>query len=180
MSKEVPELIDLVAHLGPPPEGVDHVDYAIASLPPKDLTKAARNSTFSYEGLKAIIDRDPEFLSRFDAMPHPSKSFADEILVRQQQLSKTRRRLATLTTALALGVGGFAFGYKSDATMQREVFGHNHPVDVREEVRDGAIFGGLVATLGGFVAAFAGLEMSGRLARRPAQKIVDRTRTSTE
>lgn len=177
MPKEVPKLMDLVSPLGTPPEGVDHVDYAIASLPPKDLTRAARNSTFSYEGLKSIVDKDPEFLDRYDKVPHPQKSFADEILVRQQQLSRGRRYMATIGAVLAIGSGGFTYGYKSDGSMQREVFGHNHPVDVAEEVRDGAIFGGLVGVLGGFVVTFAGLEIAGRLAKRPAQKIVDRAIT---
>lgn len=180
MSRETSELFDLAASLGPPPEGVDQIDYIIASLPPKDLTRAAKNSTFSYEGLASIIDKDPGFLDHFNMVPHPSKSLADEVLVRQQQLSKTRRRFATLATVLALGTGGFAFGYKSDAKIQHDVFGHNHPVDVTEEVKLGAVTGGALAALGGAIVGFVGLEMAGRIARRPAQKLVDQARTSQE
>jgi hypothetical protein len=182
MMREITPLIDLVSEVGPTPKGVDQIDYIIASLPGNELARSARNSTFSYEGLVEIDNSDPTFVDRFNAVPHPEKSLADDILSRQNKLAGSRRRLATYASVLAIGAGGFFAGYKMDEQVQHSVFGNPpHAVEQvqpggnQEEIQDGAIFGGISGILAGFVVYTTSLFQSGRLARRPAQKIVDKT-----
>lgn len=163
-------------NLGPAPEGVSLVDYAIATLPPRALTRAAKDSTFSYEGLLQLTKIDPDFLDKYNADPHLSKALADEILVRQQQLSRHRRRLATAASALALGFGAFGASYElgqqphslnAEPSKEYTQFAH----DSRNMA---IVIGGLGAVLGGFVGGFVSLSFSGRLAKRPAQKLVNK------
>ena len=185
MNKPVTELVDLVAQAGPAPEGVDQIDFIIASLPGEELTHSAKNLTFSYEGLAAAVREDPTLLDRLHKTPLPEKSLADDILVRQQELSRPRRRLATLAAVIALGGAGFGIGFKTDKDVQHQVFGPRQsttapvkPGGTSEAIEAGAIIGGAAGIVGGFVVSLAGLSLSGRLARRPAQKVVDQARIS--
>jgi hypothetical protein len=179
-------IVNLVSEVGPAPEGVDQVDYIIASLPPKELTRAAKDSTFSYEGLKQKVDEDPEFLDRYNAVPHPSKTLADTILNRQHHLSRHRRRFATVASVLVLGAGGFVYGFDSGRDMSHEVL---HPrsdtpqqqaEDRDQGIKIGLALGGAAGALGGFVTGLTALSFSGRLARRPAQRLVDRARATSD
>jgi hypothetical protein len=185
MAREFTPLVDLASAVGPAPEGVDHIDFIIATLPGPELARSAKNSTFSYEGLAQIVRENPTFLERYNQVPHPSRALADEILMRQQKLSGPRRRLATVASIIAIGAGGFFAGYKMDEHVQYSIFGNPphvvegvQPGGVAEELQDGAITGGAVAILGGFATSFACLSQTGRMARRPAQKLVDRARVT--
>lgn len=177
-------IVNLVTEVGPAPEGVDQIDYIIATLPPKTLTRAAKDSTFSYEGLQRIIEDDPEFLGRYDADPHPSKTLADEILERQHKLSAPRRRLATVASIAVVALGGFIYGYGAGKEGHREVLHPNSNTpqqqagDKSQGIEVGAVLGGLSGTLAGFTVYLSSLSLAGRMARRPAQKLVDKTRTS--
>ena len=182
MFKEIPlglfeTVSELVSEVGPPPAGVDEIDYYIASVPPRELTRAAKEATFGPEVLKEIEDINPIELDRFNALPHPTKALADEILKRQQQLSRTRRRLATFATVLALGSAGFATGYHGDLNTQHEVSGGNHPTDTFEVWRVATVSGVAAGVFGGAAVGLLGFSFAGRLARRPAQKLVNKART---
>lgn len=177
-------IVNLVTEVGPAPEGVDQIDYIIATLPPRDLTRAAKDSTFSYEGLRQIIEEDPEFLEKYNAEPHPGKTLADDILNRQQRLSRHRRRIATVASTLVLGFGGFIFGYSTGKEMSHEVL-HPHSEtsqqraeDIDQGIKIGLAMGGVAGVLGGFTASLTTLSFSGRLARRPAQKLVAKARAT--
>jgi len=128
-------IVNLVTEVGPAPEGVDQIDYIIATLEPRALTRAAKDSTFSYEGLRQITEQDPEFLERYDAEPHPGKTLADAILNRQHRLSRHRRRLATIASTLVLGFGGFAFGYSTGKEVSHEVL-HPHSETSQQQAQD--------------------------------------------
>lgn len=177
-------IVNLVTEVGPAPEGVDQIDYIIAMLEPRALTRAAKDSTFSYEGLKRITDENPGFLERYDAEPHPSAALAGDILNRQHRLSRHRRRLATVASTLVLGFGGFAFGFHTGKDVSHEVL-HPHSETSQQQAQDtdqgikvGLVTGGLTGALGGFVASLTTLSLSGRFARRPAQKLVDKARAA--
>lgn len=109
---------------------------------------------------------------------------ADDILLRQQKLAGPMRRLATAATILVLGVGGFVGGYKNGMETQHEIL-HPHSNTPQEQAHDrpeaierGAITGGLAAFLGGTVVYLSALSLSGRMARRPAQKLVDKAKVA--
>ncbi len=179
-------IVDLVTELGPVPEGVDQIDYIIATLPARALTRAAKDSTFSYEGLRQIVEEDPDFLEKYNAEPHPSKELADTILSRQHRLSRHKRRLATVASTLVLGFGGFAFGFTAGRDTSHEVL-HPHSETSQQQAQDreqglkvGLVIGGTAGALGGFVTSLTTLSLSGRLARRPAQKLVDKARVTTK
>lgn len=175
MVKETPlELFELMSEIGPAPEGVGHIDYVIASIPPRVLTRAANKATVTPEVLKEIEDINPVVLDRFNVLPHQTSALAQEILVRQQQLSRTKRHLATFATFLALGLGGFATGYRGDLNIQHETFGGNHPTDTFEVWRVATVSGVAAGVFGGAAVGLFGFSLAGRLARRPAQKLVDR------
>ncbi len=177
-------IVNLATQAGPAPEGVDQIDYIIAALPPKALTRAAKDSTFTYEGVRQLTENDPDFLDKYNAIPHPGKELADAVLNRQQYLSRHRRRFATAASVLVLGVSGFVYGFDSGRDISHEVF-HPHSETSQQQAEDrdqgikiGLAFGGVVGTLGGFVTSLTALSFSGRLARRPAQKLVDKAQTS--
>lgn len=62
MIKEPTQLFDMVSNVGPTPDGVEQVDFIIATLPARELTRAAKDSTFSYAGLEAAAREDPTLL----------------------------------------------------------------------------------------------------------------------
>lgn len=184
MARDDTELLRLVTQLGPVPDDVDLVDFYIASLPPADLTRAAKASTYSYETVAEMHRRNPELLKIIDETPS-QKSLADEILVRQQRISAPRRWLATIAATAAIGGGFFALGYNLDYAAQHEVFGARpaataqfKPGGQKEALEAGALIGGLAGLLAGVYTSFAASSMAGRLARRPAQRLVDRARKS--
>jgi hypothetical protein len=178
MSKVPENLSDLAASAGPTPEGVALTTWLIAKLDPKALSKSARYYTPSYEDL--INDRDNNdgrLLRHMQENPMPEASLGSDIMVKQQELSKTRRRMATVACTLALFAGGTAYGYETLTDIDKDMKINTTTVDRLER---GSIIGGATGALGGFVTMFVALGQSGRLARGPARKIVKQAKQESQ
>lgn len=171
MSAKPENLVDLAASAGPPPADVDLSTWLIASLPPGELSRAAKYRVPSYEEL-ARDQKEGAVLARFMAAnPMPEAKLGQDIIVKQQQLSKTRRAAATAACALTFFAGGTAWGYEAVTTVDKDVGVHATATD---RIERGAIVGGVAGPIGGVVMMFVALSQAGRLARRPAQRIVRR------
>lgn len=178
-SSNTNNLVDLVAAAGKPPEGVDLATHAIANIPPKVLNPAVRNSSFSYAGLEQLKQKRPEVFARVIDNPHPENALAQEIGLKQQELSRPKRYLASIATMAALGIGGFAFGSSVDPVEIPHKTAHGTVVERGDDsTKIGLGIGGAAAVLGGFVSSFAGLGLSGRLAHRPAQRVVRKAKAN--
>jgi hypothetical protein len=165
-------LVDLVAGAGPTPHGVDQITHIIASVPAGPLSRAAREAVPSYEQLMYDKEkRGGELLKYMEENPTPEISLGSDIRLRQQELSRPTRRLATLACFLALFAGG---GYATRETYKAIDTGALASVrnDSTQHLEGEAIVGGVAGAAGGFIAYFTALGLAGRLARRPAQKIV--------
>jgi hypothetical protein len=164
------ELVDLVVIAGPAPEGVDQITHIIASVPAGPLTHAAKNAAPSYDQLIHDSENGGNLIKHMHENPVPEIALAHDIALRQQELSRSRRRLATAACVLTFFAGASALTNKGfdEFSKQDPQFQATTAHRLQEDVSAGAISG----LAGGFIATFAGLALSGRLARRPAQNIV--------
>jgi hypothetical protein len=168
-------LVDLVASVGIPPEGVDVATNVIAAIPHRELNEAVRDSSFTYEGLVHIKNENPELYQFIKDNPHPENALAQEIGVRQQQLSRVTRRLAVAACSLSLFAGGTVYGYETLTSVDKDLRVGSSTID---RIERGAILGAPAGIFGGLVTmfAFGGRALSGKFARRPAIRIVDEAR----
>jgi len=177
MSNPEKSLVDLAASAGVPPEGVSLSTWLIASLPPGPLTHAAKSEVPSYEQLMDDQARGGQLLKYMDENPMPEKALGTEILLKQQELSRPRRTLATLACAATFFAGGTAYGYSSITEVGKSM---KIETSASDRLARGAILGVPAAALGGLVTMFVSLGQSNRLARGPARKIVKQTQTEAQ
>jgi hypothetical protein len=112
-----------------------------------------------------------------DENPMPQASLGKDILNKQQELSTVRRRLAVTACSLTLLVGGTAYGYESLTSTDKDLGVKSSTAD---RIERAAILGVPAGLLGFFVTNFVALGQAGRLARRPAERIVLRAQKETQ
>jgi len=168
-SKE--SLVDIILELGEPPQNVDIETFAIAKVPPDKLTKAI-DSTVPPRGLvEQILHEEPDSIFRASNELNPEKRLGQEIRLKQQLLTKSKRVAATLLAATTMSSGSALVVYEK-----------NHDqIESATEIKETAVLfteivlvGGVVGFTGGIIADTALMGMAPRLARKPAQKIVRR------
>lgn len=157
------KLVNLIAEQGPPPNGVDIIDYAIATISPRELTLAAN------EDLSHIKLTDPELFACIIQYPMPSKALAESVILRQHDLSRSRRIFASSITALAVGFGFFNLPLHFNKTGQKPTIENksNQP-----NMEGSLIFGGVGFLFGGLTGGLIAESQAPILARRKAKKIV--------
>lgn len=170
MNKEE-SLVDMAASAGVLPEGVALSTWLIAKLPPGPLTHAAKSEVPSYEQLVEDKVRGGQLLKYMDENPMPEKALGTDILLKQQELSRSRRWLATLACSATLFAGGTTYAYDTITKVDQSMKIETTTVD---RVARGAILGVPAGVLGGFVTFFVSLGQANRLARGPARRIVKR------
>lgn len=168
--KKHEDLVELISEMGVPPQGVDIETFAIAKINPSDLYGAARAESPSYEQLRSIKDRNPDLYRHITEDPQPERNLGESILIKQQRLSKTRRRVAAALVALTCASGMGAVTYNAKEEYRKDVPG---VVSKENQWVTTVASGGIAGLAGGFATSLATLGFfSHRLARRPARKIV--------
>ncbi len=170
----------LTLEAGPIPEGVDELDYLIATVPPSELATAAQQ--LQLDGIAEIVRTDSDSLGQLTPSLYPVTTLEDEIVIRQRELAGPKRRLATLIAALAAGACAFTINYNIDnqtAVSSQQL----HLADrARSEANSGAvetagILGGMCGAFGAVAVNLICYERSAKMARRPAQRLVKRTQS---
>jgi hypothetical protein len=165
------EFVDLVTSAGPTPDGVDQITHIIASVPAGQLNHAARRAAPTYEQLVYDKEQGGDLQKYMRENPTLEIALANEVMLRQQKLSAPSRRLATAACFLALFAGGTYTQYKTYKDLDKGTLSQAQ-ADTTEHLEGEVLVGGLAGAVGGVITYFTTLAMAGKLARRPAQKIV--------
>lgn len=163
-------LFEIVSQVGSPPEGVSTETYVIAETDVSELNPAVKEATPSYEGWDYLRRENPDLYKQLSEASPAVLKFGEKIQERQLSLSRGRRLAATVLAgfALAVGMGGLTYEAKQS-------IGNNSPA-VKDEspIYESAVVGAAAGVLGAVSTNFLAMFFAGRLARKPAQKIVRR------
>lgn len=162
------ELVEILNELGQPPQGVSLETYAIAEVEPKKLTMAAREISPTYEQLKRIDEENPDLFRHLTENPQPEWRLGENILLKQQRLSKPRRLATTLLASLALATGSGAMVYETKENIRQDF----PELRDKKPIKEAVGVGGVVGTMSGFAIYPFTFLFSHRLARPSARKIV--------